>query len=426
MGAGDDTFEWDDQDGSDTVEGQDGNDRLLFVGSNDAETFGILPNGKRVLFHRAVADANVFMDLGDVEDIDLSARGGADAIVVNDLSGTDLTALNIDLDSAAGNGTGDGAIDSVIINGGNAGEVIPVGSINGAITVDGAFAGGGGLPYSATISGVEANDSLRINGNGGNDFLQADLNVPVNLSLDSGAGQDTISVVSPAPDSALRVLPSSGDDTVNVNLDGAGIANVLFSATQRIGALRIGSGGIATLASGGAQVLTLTSLNLTGSGTLDLNDNDLILDYSAASPSLAVNNLIRSARNGGAWNGAGLTSTFARNATPRNTTLGLMEATDFKGINGPAATFDGQPIDNTAVLVEYTYYGDANFSGTVNFDDYVHVDVGFNTHRTGWSNGDFNYSGAVDFDDYVLLDVAFNTQGSPLSRLPRRPGIGKR
>jgi hypothetical protein len=53
-------------------------------------------------------------------------------------------------------------------------------------------------------------------------------------------------------------------------------------------------------------------------------------------------------------------------------------------------------------------------SGSVDFDDYVRIDVGFNTGRTGWLNGDFNGSGSVNFDDYVLADIAFNTQGLPL------------
>jgi hypothetical protein len=58
-----------------------------------------------------------------------------------------------------------------------------------------------------------------------------------------------------------------------------------------------------------------------------------------------------------------------------------MEATDFKQINGAAATFGGQAIDNTAILVKYTYYGDTDFNGKVNFDDYVRTDSGFNNRR---------------------------------------------
>ena len=78
------------------------------------------------------------------------------------------------------------------------------------------------------------------------------------------------------------------------------------------------------------------------------------------------------------------------------------------------ATFSGETIDTTAVLVKYTYYGDADFNGKVNFDDYVRTDAGFGNRRTGWTNGDFDGNGAVNFDDYVLIDAAFGTQTAVL------------
>ena len=37
------------------------------------------------------------MDLNDVESIDFNALGGADTIVVNDLTGTDVTEVNTNL-----------------------------------------------------------------------------------------------------------------------------------------------------------------------------------------------------------------------------------------------------------------------------------------------------------------------------------------
>src|SRR4051812_42387517 len=93
-----------------------------------------------------------------------------------------------------------------------------------------------------------------------------------------------------------------------------------------------------------------------------------------------------------------------------------MEASEFESIFGPSTTFAGEAIDSTAVLVKYTYYGDADFNGIVNFDDYVRTDSGFNNHRTGWLNGDFDLNGTVNFDDYVLIDLAFNTQSCTLGR----------
>jgi hypothetical protein len=127
-----------------------------------------------------------------------------------------------------------------------------------------------------------------------------------------------------------------------------------------------------------------------------------------------VQALINLGRNGGAWNGNGITSTTAGANAQDNTTLGAMEASDFLAIYGGGALFDGRAIDNSAVLVKYTWYGDADFNGKVNFDDYVRTDNGFNNHLTGWVNGDFDGNGSINFDDYVLIDLAFNTQSGTL------------
>ena len=129
-------------------------------------------------------------------------------------------------------------------------------------------------------------------------------------------------------------------------------------------------------------------------------------------------------RDGGAWDGEGITSTAARFATPSNRGLGAIEATDYKSIYGSSATFDGESIDDTAVLVKYTYYGDANFNGKVDGGDYTCIDSSFNQEHTagnisGWFNGDFDGNGKVDGTDYALIDSAFNSQRMPHSSSPR-------
>src|SRR5262249_11447810 len=115
MGAGDDVFVWNPGDDNDIVEGQGGIDRLDFNGANVAENIPISANGGRVLFLRDIA--NVVMDLNDVELIRFQALGGADNIVINDLSGTDVTAAGIHVDLGGGTGGGDGAVDTVTVNG---------------------------------------------------------------------------------------------------------------------------------------------------------------------------------------------------------------------------------------------------------------------------------------------------------------------
>ena len=100
MGAGDDTFVWNPGDDNDTIEGQAGFDTMLFNGANVSENVDISANGGRVLFTRDIA--NVTMDSNDVESIDFNALGGVDNINVNDLSGTDVTEVNVNLADAGG------------------------------------------------------------------------------------------------------------------------------------------------------------------------------------------------------------------------------------------------------------------------------------------------------------------------------------
>ena len=51
LGAGDDVFQWDPGDGSDTVEGEAGPDRMLFNGAGVGETMDVSANGGRRALH---------------------------------------------------------------------------------------------------------------------------------------------------------------------------------------------------------------------------------------------------------------------------------------------------------------------------------------------------------------------------------------
>jgi hypothetical protein len=108
----------------------------------------------------------------------------------------------------------------------------------------------------------------------------------------------------------------------------------------------------------------------------------------------------------------------------------MLEAGELRSISPINPHFNGEPIAGNSVLIKYTYYGDTDFNGIVDFDDYSRIDAGFNQHRTGWLNGDFDGNGQVDFNDYSLIDRAFNVQSEVLrpvlpspSRGPGRDGI---
>jgi Ca2+-binding RTX toxin-like protein len=165
MGAGDDTFIWDPGDGNDTIEGQDGADTMRFNGANVAETVDVSANGPRLRFFRQ--PGNVLMDTDDVERVDFNALGAADVVTVNNLAGTDVTAVNVDLAGALGGNAGDGAADQVIVNA-TAGDNI--------INVSGDAASGvrvSGLAATVGILHPEATDRLDVNTQTGNDTVNS-------------------------------------------------------------------------------------------------------------------------------------------------------------------------------------------------------------------------------------------------------------
>jgi Ca2+-binding RTX toxin-like protein len=184
MGAGNDTFVWNPGDGSDTVEGQSGTDTLQFNGANINENIDISANGSRARLFRDVG--NVTMDLNGVENINVGALGGADTITVNDLTGTAVKQVALDLSATAGSGVGDGQADTIVINATNHDDVISITEVNGVVTVS-------GLGEDVTIKGFDAGDRIVINGLGGDDVITASgLQPGIQLTLNGGDGDDIL------------------------------------------------------------------------------------------------------------------------------------------------------------------------------------------------------------------------------------------
>ena len=207
MGAGDDVFVWNPGDDNDVLEGQDGFDRMIFNGANIAENIDIAANGGRVLFFRNVA--NVVMDLNDVEGIDFNAFGGADNVVIHDLSGTDVVEVNVNL--GANGGAGDGQPDTVTVEGTSGDDVAVVqGNAAGAAVF--------GLAAQINITGAEAaNDRLVVNTLAGDDVVEASgLEAgAIRLTADGGAGDDVLV----GGDGADTLLGGAGDDVLIGGLD---------------------------------------------------------------------------------------------------------------------------------------------------------------------------------------------------------------
>ncbi len=161
LGTGADTFVWDPGDGSDTVDGQGGRDTLDFNASNAGENIDISANADHARVQRNIA--SIDMDLVAVEELGFDLFGGTDALQVGDLSGTGVKVADVDLSASIGGG--DGAADTVTVNGTEKRDQV-------ILRRSGAQAIATGVPVETRIGGSEAAaDTLRISTLGGDDLV---------------------------------------------------------------------------------------------------------------------------------------------------------------------------------------------------------------------------------------------------------------
>jgi Ca2+-binding RTX toxin-like protein len=223
LGAGDDTFVWNPGDGSDVVEGQGGHDTLQFNGANANENIDLSANGSRLRLFRDVG--NVTMDVNGVEQVNVAALGGADTLTVNDLSGTGVTNVNLDLAGTSGIGTGDDQADTVVVNGTTGNDVAAISGNSSGIAI-------AGLVAHINITGSEpSNDILAVRLLAGDDVADASALAAgaIKLTLDGGDGNDVLG--GSAADDTL--LGGAGDDVLiggpgQDTLDGGPGNNVLI------------------------------------------------------------------------------------------------------------------------------------------------------------------------------------------------------
>ena len=324
-------------------------------------------------------------------------------------AGAGTLEVNADTDIGTGAVTvGDAAGSTGLLNLRSNVEWGITGALNVANAGDGTFLLGTGTmtaSQGASVARQSGSHGL-LNINGGSITIFGAFNVGGGSLSTGGDGTLSIDAGSISILGALRVWDhgrvdwNGGKVTTNsIDLRGGGTMNVAANA------------GVAA----NRKLLRTSSISIdTARGSrLDVSDNAAIF---TASTKAQIESYVATARAGGNWAGPGITSSVASSQAAHATGIGVLSGAEFRDSNAGANSFAGVAVNVNDVLVKYTWNGDANLSGAVNFDDYVRIDTGFNQSLTGWANGDFNYDGAVTFDDYVLIDVAFNQQNGTLAR----------
>jgi hypothetical protein len=117
------------------------------------------------------------MDTAGVERVDFNALGGADLVIVNDLSGTDVSDVRVDLAGTLGGATGDGQNDRIVVSGTNGDDRIDVSGDAEVVKVSGLAA------TTQILHSEVANDRLEINTLAGTDTVNSVVLAPGAIQL---------------------------------------------------------------------------------------------------------------------------------------------------------------------------------------------------------------------------------------------------
>ena len=262
------------------------------------------------------------------------------------------------------------------INLANSGTALSIGRNTAAATdstftiASGASVRGVGTITSSNFSGGSTNTVLN------NGLISADVPAStlttspdrlVNNNVVQAINGATLSFGSGSFTNNGTVLAGSGGKVINSILTG-NAGRIVSDGTGSL--VRLGSGTLAYTLNQPVAVTNRATLNLQGNWTRSADidaSGRIIFDYPTAGPSpfAAIRAAIISGRNGGAWNGPGINSSAAA-ATP-GTGVGYAEASNVLTASG--GSFSGENVDGTAVLVRYTYLGDATLDGQVDVSD---------------------------------------------------------
>jgi autotransporter-associated beta strand protein len=251
--------------------------------------------------------------------------------------------------------------------------------------------------YNVTLNTTVFPGSVVVNNSLGNYTISGAGSIGGTASLTKeGAGTLTISTAN----------TYSGGTTVTagmLQIEPTGSA----AAALPKGALTISGSGEVQIASNvtagsalGASNINITSLSISGNGTLDITNNQIIIDYGspATDPIASIESWIKSGYAGGSWTGTGITSSMAA-SNSGSYGIGYADSAD-----------SGNPADLASGTIEimYTLLGDANLDGKVNGADFAIMAANFNQGGKSWDQGDFNYDGNVNGADFTLLAKNFN------------------
>ena len=321
---------------------------------------------------------------------------------------------------------GSGALTGYVAKFGTSGAA----SAAGTVDVDAAQTVSGMIFSNANAYTLSGTGSITLQGSGTSaatvSVVSGSHSIAVPMTLASNAivsgsanSQLTLGDVSGASQTLTKTGPGTliiGGTATIAGLNANGGTTQLNNNTT-LQSISIGAGATLALSANNvnsAKVIDTSALSITTGGTLDLWDNALILRDQTAGTNqsanlAAVQSLVNTAFDNGAWDKPGITSSSViadlgaysvlTVMVYDNTVLGI---DSFEGINNLTVDNGGNQV-----MLKTTYLGDFDGNGIVNSADYGWLDF---YYGYGLTVGDLNGDGQVNSADYNGIDYGYGYQ----------------
>lgn len=207
-------------------------------------------------------------------------------------------------------------------------------------------------------------------------------------------------------DNSLSVSPHIGTVlTVAGTLSGAVVNDLVVPANQSVASTSsydhviLNPTGTATITTTVAArqtpaVLSIVkSLALNG-GSLDMTNRDVLVQAGATTAQVTA--------------AVAAGTIFSSSAVAGQKGIAVVSAADYAVIQ-PSGLFDGTAVTAGETVLKFTYFGDINLDGGVNFNDFGILQANYNGLGKSWAQGDLNGDGTVNFNDFGILQANYNT-----------------
>jgi len=324
--------------------------------------------------------------------------------LANSISYNDLSAVTVNLPLVWNNAMGNNQWDistSANWNNGAGNSVYTDGS---NVTFNDSNPSSTPANYAVTLNTTVSPGSVTVNNSAGNYTISGTGGIGGTGSL-TKMGTDTLTLSTANTYSGgtnvsaglLLIDPTSTPATTSALPKGA--LTITGGEVQLADGVTLGSQSANPPVTKPTSSVNITSLSISGTGTLDIGNNHIIIDYTTGNdPIASIAAWIKSGYNSDAWTGTGITSSDAV-ANKAKYGIGYADAAD---PGNPAGLSSGQ------IEIRYTLLGDANLDGKVNGTDFTILATNFNQSGKSWDQGDFNYDGKVNGTDFLVLAADFN------------------